>query len=244
MSVFLQKMYWLPWLTSEECCRWAVKAHSTLTWYSDIITPMAGNTQESGWLRARAGGGMRRKDAYWRAGQTLPFLSSASNRSQGTHTLSGMKVRIWTNTGSSAFSLWIPDSIVWEGADRSVARWNQCCISVENAMRFQSHGTSTETVWFCLPFVGDRSFDRPWSFTILLCVQGLRDATCACLDLANDDVTCCRWSDLEWDEAKLEKIVRPGPMWPQDKEQVGRAVQCGMMAIHSLGFTCAWLCNL
>jgi len=29
------------------------------------------------------------------------------------------------------------------------------------------------------------------------------------------------WSDLEWDESKLEKIVRPGPMWPQDKEQIG-----------------------
>jgi len=28
------------------------------------------------------------------------------------------------------------------------------------------------------------------------------------------------WSDLEWDECKLEKIVRPGPMWPEDKEQI------------------------
>lgn len=33
-------------------------------------------------------------------------------------------------------------------------------------------------------------------------------------------VKISRWSDLEWDESKLEKIVRPGPMWPQDKEQV------------------------
>jgi len=28
------------------------------------------------------------------------------------------------------------------------------------------------------------------------------------------------WSDLEWDMAKLERIVRPGPMWPQDRDHI------------------------
>mmetsp|Transcript_63756 Transcript_63756/g.132755 ORF Transcript_63756/g.132755 Transcript_63756/m.132755 type:complete len:2318 (-) Transcript_63756:166-7119(-) len=28
------------------------------------------------------------------------------------------------------------------------------------------------------------------------------------------------WSDLQWDSNKLERIVRPGPMWPQEKNQI------------------------
>ena len=28
------------------------------------------------------------------------------------------------------------------------------------------------------------------------------------------------WSDLEWDKTKLEKIVRPGPMWPHEQDQI------------------------
>lgn len=28
------------------------------------------------------------------------------------------------------------------------------------------------------------------------------------------------WSDLQWDTSKLERIVRPGPMWPQDKAHI------------------------
>ena len=28
------------------------------------------------------------------------------------------------------------------------------------------------------------------------------------------------WSDVEWDKTKLEKIVRPGPMWPHEQDQI------------------------
>ena len=52
------------------------------------------------------------------------------------------------------------------------------------------------------------------------CQSSPDERLCANPFLINTAVDMYRWSDLEWDEAKLEKIVRPGPMWPQDQEQV------------------------
>jgi len=55
----------------------------------------------------------------------------------------------------------------------------------------------------------------PWCFFSLASMQRF-----CCVCFLFEHMTIRRWSDLEWDESKLEKIVRPGPMWPQDKDQV------------------------